>query len=878
LQQSKRFDEIDEKTKHILEALLESKHTRSQDVFDQNLAAAQLLSRTELVVTDQSDKTHALIVNTMQVLSQAKEAQMSSTAKNKAEKIQKEEEELQILVEENVLDILSFGTMSDREGDIGEAHQNTFVWLLNPKAKSPQKQQWDDLVEWLKSGLGLYWINGKAGSGKSTLMRFITKSDQTRTALLEWSGSSNLVVGNFFFWNSGTIEQRSQVGLLRTLLHEILRQHRDLIPIVMPSVWARAYSHAVQPTNRGRPQRLSLGVSMEALKALIKQSVKQLKLCLFIDGLDEYEGDPTDLADLFTDIVDSDNIKICLSSRPLVPLEYAFKSSPNIRLQDLTHDDIKLYVIDKLHGNRRFQQLAAEEPVQAPALINEIVTKADGVFLWVVLVVRSLLVGLNNRDEMDDLERRLAELPSDLSALFENMLTKRIAPFYQAKGAAIFQIVRASRERAEQIERSREESPPLTLLSLFFADEKNPDWALNAPIRPLNKSEKSIRCKSMEDRLKNCCAGLLEAQFTPNYSFVGAHLIPWILPPDGRVQYLHRTVRDYLHQADVWKSITAKTDTSDFEPNISLLRSCILQLKSSGSDEKEDTFDKSSWKHVTLAMVLARQAELTNKPAYIPLLDELDRVITSLLRQKKAFYNRHWVMYYKLGVGQSHDWNDTWPALAVEYGLATYLDFRFQQSGENPWEKNGRPLLDIAVSQHPRQQRYPFSPPTVAVLLEHGAKPNEVYNFATPWQNALAFALPIQSSKLEATSSGTERQKPDREEILGLVSLFRYFIDHGADISQSCSCGATTPDVLWLVEEVFYRWYPEESAALLEDVRRRTTGAGMVSRLGFSLKRLRDYFATDTIRCSIHGKDRLVSRATDVKPPPALIRMPVARS
>jgi hypothetical protein len=286
LQQSKRFDEIDERTQHILEALLQSKNTRSQDLFDQNLAAAQLLSRTELVVTDESDKTRALIVNAMQVLSQAKEEHMSSTAKNKAEKIRKDEEELQILVEENVLDVLSFGIMSDREEDIGEAHQNTFVWLLKPKAKSPQKQKWDDFVEWLKSGRGLCWINGKAGSGKSTLIRFITKSDQTRTALLEWSGSSNLVVGNFFFWNSGTIEQRSQIGLLRTLLHEILRQHRDLIPIIMPSVWARAYSHAVQPTSRSRPQRLSLGVSMEALKALIKQSVKQLKLCLFIDGLD----------------------------------------------------------------------------------------------------------------------------------------------------------------------------------------------------------------------------------------------------------------------------------------------------------------------------------------------------------------------------------------------------------------------------------------------------------------------------------------------------------------------------------------------------------------------------------------------------------------
>lgn len=867
MQQSKRFDEIDERTQHILEALLESKNTRSKDLFDQNLAAAQLLNRTELVVTDESDKTRALIVNAMQVLSQAKEEHMSSTAKNKAEKIRKDEEELQILVEENVLDVLSFGTMSDREEDIGEAHQNTFVWLLNPKAKSPQKQQWADFVEWLKSGRGLYWINGKAGSGKSTLMRFITKSDQTRTALLEWSGSSNLVVGNFFFWNSGTIEQRSQIGLLRTLLHEILRQHRELIPIVMPSVWARAYSHAVQPTSRSRPQRLFLGVSMEALQALIKQSVKQLKLCLFIDGLDEYEGDPTDLADLFTDIVDSDNIKVCLSSRPLVPLEYAFKSSPNIRLQDLTHDDIKLYVIDKLHGNRRFQQLAAEEPVQAPALINEIVTKADGVFLWVVLVVRSLLVGLNNRDEMDDLERRLAELPSDLSALFENMLTKRIAPFYQAKGAAIFQIVRASRENTEQIERFGENAPPLTLLSLFFSYEKNPDWALNAPIRPLNESEKSIRCNSMEDRLKNWCAGLLEAQFLLD------------VPPDGRVQYLHRTVKDYLHQPDVWKSVTAKTNASDFEPNICLLRSCILQLKASGSLEKDDTFDKSLWKYVTLAMELARQAELANKPAYIPLLDELDIVITSLLRQKRAFYNRPWVMYYKLGVGQSNDWDwdYAWPALAVEYGLVTYLEFNFRRTGENLRERKGRPLLDIAVSQDSRKQRYPISPSTVAVLLDHGANPNAVYNLTTPWQNALAFAYSIQSSKLETTSSGTERLKPNHEEILGLVSLFRHFIDHGADLSQSCSCGATTRDVLWLVEQVFHRWYPEESVALLEDVRRRTTGTGMVSRLVVTWKRWSDYLATDTVECSIHGKDR---RATDVKPPPDMLRMriPIAGS
>ena len=138
MQQSKRFDEIDRKTQTILEALLESKRTRSQDVYDQNLAAAQLLSRTELVVTDQYDKACALIVNAIQLLSRAKEEHMSSSEKDKAEKIWKDEEELQTLVEENVLENLSFGTMVDREGDIGEAHKNTFAWLLNPASKSPQ--------------------------------------------------------------------------------------------------------------------------------------------------------------------------------------------------------------------------------------------------------------------------------------------------------------------------------------------------------------------------------------------------------------------------------------------------------------------------------------------------------------------------------------------------------------------------------------------------------------------------------------------------------------------------------------------------------------------------------------------------------------------
>ncbi len=191
---------------------------------------------------------------------------------------------------------------------------------------------------------------------------------------------------------------------------------------------------------------------MQAFKVLVQQTANSFKLCLFIDGLNEYEGEAADMTDPFTDIVAFDNIKVCLTSRPLVALKYAFKSFAMLRLQDLTYEDIRIYVDDTLHTNKRFQQLAIEEYDNAPALVQDIVNEADGVFPWVVLVVRSILVGLGIRDEIEDLERKLQELPSDLSALFENMLTKRIGQFYQEKAAALFQIVRASRERNDQIE------------------------------------------------------------------------------------------------------------------------------------------------------------------------------------------------------------------------------------------------------------------------------------------------------------------------------------------------------------------------------------------------------------------------------------------
>lgn len=89
--------------------------------------------------------------------------------------------------------------------------------------------RWDDFARWLKSGHGVYWINGKAGSGKSTLMNHICSHERRLELLGEWCSNRQLLTPTFLFWNSGSRLQKSIDGLLRSLLHGMLTECRKLV-------------------------------------------------------------------------------------------------------------------------------------------------------------------------------------------------------------------------------------------------------------------------------------------------------------------------------------------------------------------------------------------------------------------------------------------------------------------------------------------------------------------------------------------------------------------------------------------------------------------------------------------------------------------------
>ncbi len=109
---------------------------------------------------------------------------------------------------------------------------------------------------------------------------------------------------------------------------------------------------------------------------LSDRSLNRVMMCFFIDGLDEYDGIHSDVVQLFQKFSALENIKICLSSRPWNVFQNAFGEGRNLKLmlQDLTREDIQIYVKDKLAEDYMFGALA-DANEQYHQLIDEIVTK-----------------------------------------------------------------------------------------------------------------------------------------------------------------------------------------------------------------------------------------------------------------------------------------------------------------------------------------------------------------------------------------------------------------------------------------------------------------------------------------------------------------------
>lgn len=183
-------------------------------------------------------------------------------------------------------------------------------------------------------------------------MRYLSEHRETRRSLQAWAGEKQVAIAGFYFWVSGSEDQRSRVGLLRSLLHQLLSLYPESIAAAFPRLWQKL-------SGMTSKERVSMGFEWtgpeltSGFLRLLETGLSQAKVCFFVDGLDELDGDHDSMIRFFRDLgtgKHASQVKMCLSSRPWQVFEQAFaRSVPNLRLQELILGDMTQYAYDSLY-------------------------------------------------------------------------------------------------------------------------------------------------------------------------------------------------------------------------------------------------------------------------------------------------------------------------------------------------------------------------------------------------------------------------------------------------------------------------------------------------------------------------------------------------
>ena len=504
-----------------------------------------------------------------------------------------------------ILEHINFDALDVRYEQVGEAHAKTFNWIFEG-SDSTSSNGFSDWLEGKGKDESLFWINGKAGSGKSTLMKYIYDDPRTEEKLLKWAAGQKLAIAPFFFWISGTADQCSQTGLLRSVLHYLLSQHRHLIREVFPDLWQALSITDIPVTLRA----WTVSYASKAVKTLLGCDLG--KVCIFIDGLDEYRGhdnhpNPSEAerTGQYREIVSliknfsSPHVKICFSSRPLSVFHNSFDQRPKLKLQELTFKDISRYARDSLIGNPTVAELRSESDWDLEHLVSCIVEQAQGVFLWVKLVVNSLLDGIENFDDVKEMESRLTFLPSDLTDLYRRML-KQIEPQYREEGYMTFAMADLalvmSHEQAVHSDTNFSDGhcEELCMLGLWFGLEYVRLERVGHPQRLTkeilltesltNEAEFIKAIKEIERKLKTRCAGLLEAGNVTSLDesdedYQRRNVLMESRLGNRRVQYIHRTAKEFWDLEETRSFFSKRPITGGHDPALALLWSAIQKIR-----------------------------------------------------------------------------------------------------------------------------------------------------------------------------------------------------------------------------------------------------------------------------------------------------------
>jgi hypothetical protein len=786
-----------------------------------------------------------------------------------------------------ILEMLHFSNLGRRFEDLRNAHEGTFDWIFSNPEMVLEKEPGLKITfpAWLQTGSGIFHIAGKPGSGKSTLMKYLCRHKDREELLTKWAEGYELLFAKFFFWRIGTSqEEKSLKGLVRGLLYELLCKVPALARVLFPKSWAKA-SQAVQ---RHLRTELSADEIIDGFTEFVKvsaspdqvPSLKRIRVCLFIDGLDEFDesgfnethGQLIEKLLLWTGSSNG-NVKMCVSSRVQSPFMERLESEQRITLDRLTRGDVELVVRSQLENHQKFRALKRGQETECEALLQEVITAAEGVFLWVALLLNSLSKGLDKDDPIELLRSRVANTPKELDS-FLATIVDGIEPIYR-KGAdlllaiilrttgtllssgnrapdhALFDEAPFPHDAFSSQDVTHGEEFCLSVLSCFLilrATDKGKPMA-NFELSDLDSFEKfcddfsheQIK-KAMHSAVISRCNGLVE------------------IVRGSFVKFMHRSIPEFLHRHFERNSQPHRLD--DYQTTLGLTWGYLVETKCIEATQLRPYPEKTS----LVAHLLGVHASTDNgddEPLDYQYPEEFgrnnNRLFVFLCRLRQMRLDQQWTDLFRLLLSIDRTLRRTWGTHIIDnnrwlqtaeqakeqyrsllclsgfIGLYEFIDWVFRQSDTF---ENSEYLFNVmrsAVSAFESETTI-FSQEVMETMFKHGTPADMVFPDTsgiarkTMWhafllQNGPYYYEPIRSKVVEIwlrhganphvsfrTNAGSVTSIHDIRDVSANMSLYEICRFHG----KSTDRVSLSPDAHISLRGMVELFHPHNERALLD--------------------------------------------------------------
>ena len=418
--------------------------------------------------------------------------------------------------------------MRYRQIEIEEAHLNTCEWILEHEAYQ----------NWINCKHSLLWIKGKPGSGKSTLMERIFNKNTSH---------SGIQLG-FFFHRRGVQLQKSTIGMLRTISHNLVSQSNSA-----RFVFRKFYNEKKSFGQYGKNWDWYEAELRRVLKTALIEAAKSQDISIIIDALDEAEDEARFIAAYIYEVYEvlqksASQTRICFSCRnyPIVSLNVGLE----LYMEDENKNDILAYVNKELakhiHGHRRPSR---EDDLKL--LQCEISSRASGVFLWIYLIIPIVAKDYNDGKSIDQVLSTLQSAPHDLRSIYEHILKDLIADEDRKDTLHLMQwICLANR--------------PLSVKEIRYALALD-DLAIHESQNSARDSQDFVEDDAtMELRITSLSGGLVEVRHHQQQK---------------TVQFMHQSVSDTLFTGGFeWLGLDSRIDVVG-QGHHQLARSCVNYLK-----------------------------------------------------------------------------------------------------------------------------------------------------------------------------------------------------------------------------------------------------------------------------------------------------------